>query len=142
VVRAGLVLRAASLRRLRRRCHHARSPLSTHRASASEARRDSEFWNLAWSPNGDLVAFEVDDTKLLVRDVATGADTSLLDVTRWSERLHVIEFSPDGDRILFTRSDADGDPSPLWSIGVDGADLRRLVDGIDWADLQPQGRPS
>ena len=77
---------------------------------------------------------------LLVRNVATGADTSLLDVTR-SEGLHVIEFSPDGDRILFTR-DVDGGPSSLWSVGVDGSDLRRLVDGIDWADLQPQGRPS
>ena len=99
-----------------------------------------EFWDVAWSPNGDLVAFAADGTELLVRNVATGADTSLLDVTR-SEGLHVIEFSPDGDRILFTR-DADGGPSSLWSIGVDGSDLRRLVDGIDWADLQPQGRPS
>jgi hypothetical protein len=43
-----------------------------------------------------------------------------------------------GDRILFTRPGADGGPSSLWSIGVDGSDLRRLVDGIDWADLQPQ----
>ena len=76
-----------------------------------------------------------------MRDVTTGADTSLLDVTR-SEGFHVIEFSPDGDRILFTRSDADGGPSSLWSIGADGSDLRRLLDGIDWADLRPQGRPS
>lgn len=110
-------------------------------ADAQKAGGPGEFWDLAWSPNGDLVAFEVDGTELLVRDVATGADTSLLDVTR-SERLHVIEFSPDGDRILFTRSDADGGPSSLWSIGVDGSDLRRLLDAIDWADLQPQGRPS
>ena len=99
-----------------------------------------EFWDAAWSPNGDLVAFAPDDTELLVRDVATGADTSLLDVTR-SERLHVIEFSPDGERILFTRSDADGSQSSLWSIGADGSDLRRLLDGIDWADLRPEGRP-
>ena len=100
-----------------------------------------EFWDLAWSPNGDLVAFEADGTELLVRDVATGAVTSLLDVTR-SERLSVMEFSTDGDRILFTRSDADGGRSSLWSIGADGSDLRRLVDGIDWADRQPQGRSS
>jgi Tol biopolymer transport system component len=96
-----------------------------------------EFWDLAWSPNGDLVAFEGDGTDLFVRDVATGADTPLLDVTRQEQRLHVIEFTPDGDRILFTRSDADGGPSSLWSIGVDGSDLRRLLDGIDWADLRP-----
>jgi Tol biopolymer transport system component len=90
---------------------------------------------------GDLVAFAADDTELLVRDIATGADTSLLDVTR-SERLSVIEFSPEGDRILFTRSDADFSRSSLWSIAANGSDLRRVVDGIDWADLQPQGRPS
>ena len=63
----------------------------------------------------------------------------ILDATR-SER--VIEFSPDGDRILFTRSDADSSRSSLWSINTDGSDLRRLVDGIDSADLRPQGRPS
>jgi Tol biopolymer transport system component len=99
-----------------------------------------EFWDVAWSPNGDLIAFAGNGTELLVRDVATGADTSLFDVTR-SEFLEVIEFSPNGDRILFTRSDADGGNS-LWSIGVDGSDLRRLVDGIDWADLRPQGQQS
>lgn len=101
-----------------------------------------EFWDVAWSPNGDLVAFEDDfGTELLVRDLATGADTSLVDVTR-SEFLEVIEFSPNGDRILFTRSDADYSRSSLWSIGFDGSDLRRLLDGIDWADLRPQGQPS
>jgi dipeptidyl aminopeptidase/acylaminoacyl peptidase len=113
-------------------------------SDAQKAADPGEFWDLAWSPNGDLVAFQGDPTnptELLVRDVATGAETSLLDVTRWSERLHVIEFSPDGDRILFMRWDADGGPGSLWSIGADGSDLRRLVDGIDWADLRPNGRP-
>jgi len=93
-----------------------------------------EFWSVAWSPNGDLVAFEVDE--LLVRDVATGTDTSLVDVKR-PEWLHVLEFSPDGDRILFMRYDPDADQGSLWSIGADGSDLRRLLDAIDWADLRP-----
>ena len=100
-----------------------------------------EIWDAAWSPNGDLVAFAADDTELFVRDVATGADTSLVDMTR-SEALTVIEFSPDGDRILFTMWDADFTRSSLWSIGADGSDLHRLADGVRWADLQPQGRPS
>ena len=108
-------------------------------SDAQKAADPGEFWDLAWSPNGDLVAFVANGTELLVRDVATGADTSLIDVTR-PERLSVIEFSPDGDRILFTRSAADGSRSSLWSIGADGSNLRRLVDGIDWADLRPQGR--
>lgn len=103
---------------------------------AQEVGGPTEFWDAAWSPNGDLVAFEGDGTELLVRDVATGVDTSLVDVTR-RERLEVIEFSPDGDRILFTRSDVDTGESSLWSIGADGSDLRRLVDGTDWADLRP-----
>ena len=100
-----------------------------------------EIWDAAWSPNGGLVAFVNDDTELLVRDVATGADTSLVDVPR-SKLLTVIEFSPDGSRILFTRWNADNDRSSLWSIGADGSDLRRLVDGVGWGDLQPQGRTS
>ena len=99
-----------------------------------------EFWDVAWSPSGDRIAYG-DGRELLVRDVATGADTSLVDVTR-SEFLEVIEFSPNGNRILFTRSDADGGASSLWSIGADGSGLRRLLDGIDWADLRPQDQPS
>jgi Tol biopolymer transport system component len=109
-------------------------------SDAQKAAGPGEFWDLAWSPKGDLVAFEGDGTDLFLRDIATETDTLLLDVTRTDQRLHVIEFSPDGDRILFTRSDADGSRSSVWSIGVDGSDLRRLVDGIDWADLRPQGR--
>ncbi|MGH2526142.1 MAG: TolB family protein [Actinomycetota bacterium] len=97
-----------------------------------------EFWYVAWSPNGDRIAYGGSDGReLLVRDVATGADTSLVDVPL-SERLNVLEFSSDGERILFTRSDADGGARSLWSIGADGTDLRRLVDGIEWADLRPE----
>lgn len=96
-----------------------------------------EYWSVAWSPNGDLVVFEVDRTQLLVRDVATGTDTSLVDVKR-PEWLRVLEFSPDGDRIFFMRYDLGADKRSLWSIGVDGSDLRRLVDGTGvWADLRP-----
>ena len=108
---------------------------------AQKANDPGEIWYATWSPNGDLVAFVPDETELLVRDVATGADTSLVDVTR-SEILSVMEFSPDGDRILFTRWDADTSRSSLWSIGADGADLRRLVARVDGADLRPKGRPS
>ena len=103
---------------------------------AQKANDPGEIWYATWSPNGDLVAFVPDETELLVRDVATGADTSLVDVTR-SEILSVMEFSPDGDRILFTRWDADTSRSSLSSIGADGSDLRRLVARVDGADLRP-----
>ena len=108
-------------------------------ADGPDARKVSGVWegDVAWSPNGDLVAFEFNG-ELLVRDVATGDDMSLVDVKR-PESLGVIEFSPDGDRIVFIRYE--GSERSLWSIGVDGSDLRRLVDGIWWADLRPLGRP-
>jgi hypothetical protein len=40
--------------------------------------------------------------------------------------LGVIGFSPQGDRILFSRNRRDREPS-LWSIGVDGFDPRLVV---------------
>jgi Tol biopolymer transport system component len=103
-----------------------------------------EFDKLAWSPDGSHVAFErITDivegnpTELIVRDVATGTDKPIVDAAP-SGRLDVIEFTPDGDRILFMRAETAGGARSLWSIGVDGADARRLVDRIDWADLRPQ----
>jgi hypothetical protein len=46
----------------------------------------------------------------------------------------MIEFSPRGDRILFSKSEDRGADS-LWSIGVDGSDARLVVTGTisgDW----------
>ena len=45
--------------------------------------------------------------------------------------LGVIGFSPEGDRILFSRTGRAGEAgkSSLWSIGVDGSDPRLVVAG-------------
>jgi Tol biopolymer transport system component len=103
-------------------------------SDAQEVGAATEFWDAAWSPSGDRVAFIHDDTELRVRDVATGTVTSLVNLSG-SERLRVIEFSPEGDRILFSRTeDMDSSVSSLWSINADGSDLRRLVSRIEWAD--------
>lgn len=112
----------------------------------------AEFWDTAWSPSGDRVAFiheelsgEVDSdglpvvlsSELRVKDVATGAETSLVDANA-SAGLRVIEFSPDGDRILYSRdADTDAGVDSLWSINADGSEPRRLVPRTDWADWRP-----
>lgn len=117
-----------------------RGPLIVADAEGSDDRTATdpgEWWYVAWSPSGGHIAYTSNDRELLVRDVAAGTDTSLLDVAR-PERLEVIEFSPDGQRILFHRSDSGGARS-LWSIGADGSNLRRLVDRTDWVDLRPHG---
>ena len=121
--------------------HHAykdRSSLVVEEADGPDAQKVSGswvFWNVAWSPNGELVAYEGGrNDGLLVREIATGTDTSLLDMTR-AESIGAIEFSPGGDRILFSKWDGHGHNS-IWSIGVDGSDLRRLA-GIEWTDLRP-----
>lgn len=124
-------------------------------ADGSDARKPggpTEFWIAAWSPSGDRVAFVneesdgldgnglpiVRSSELRVRDVTTGTETSLLNASG-SERLQVIEFSPDGDRILFSRAEHPGNGiSSLWSINADGSDARRLVPRIEWADWRPQ----
>jgi Tol biopolymer transport system component len=47
----------------------------------------------------------------------------------------VIEFSPDGDRILFSKTEDQGTgANSLWSVKVDGSNLRRLVAGTDLGD--------
>jgi Tol biopolymer transport system component len=90
------------------------------------------------SQTGDRVAFEVlvgqipdvgEFTDLRVVDVATGAETSLAD-GRETDGFHVIEFSPAGGRILFSRIDANSTRS-LWSVRTDGSDPQSLVSGWD-----------
>jgi Tol biopolymer transport system component len=88
-----------------------------------------------WSPTGDRIAFVsfvatpfMSDFQLRLLDVATGTVT-LLAESEARDYLSVIDFSPEGDRLLFSREEEDG-VSSLWSINADGSDLRRLVAGI------------
>jgi dipeptidyl aminopeptidase/acylaminoacyl peptidase len=102
-------------------------------------------WGPVWSPAGDRIAFTPTSpprgsTQLRVLDVATGTATLLseVDASKW---LRVIEFSPQGDRILFVSVHPDGaGADSLWSVNVDGSDLRRLVTGTssgDWLSPSP-----
>jgi TolB protein len=98
-------------------------------------------WSLVWSPTGDRIAFTSGDgTELRLLDVVTGT-VMLLTETKGSDYLSVIEFSPEGERILFSPTEDRGmGVSSLWSVNADGSDLRRLVAGTafgDWLSLTP-----
>jgi Tol biopolymer transport system component len=89
-----------------------------------------------WSPTGDRIAFTSQRSReLRLLDVATGTVT-LVTETDGSDILSVLDFSSDGDRILFSRTEDQGTgANSLWSVNVDGYDLRRLVTGTasgDW----------
>jgi Tol biopolymer transport system component len=103
----------------------------------------ARVWKPVWSPTGDRIAFTSGNgTELRVVDVATGTVT-LLAEKDGSDILLVLDFSPESDRILFSRAEDRGiGPSSLWSVNADGSDLRRLVTGTNWGDwlsLSPTG---
>jgi Tol biopolymer transport system component len=96
--------------------------------------------DVVWSPAGDRIAFTSRNAgsgrgtvyELRVVDLATRTVT-LLAEAYGDALLSVIDFSPEGDRILFSRPEGKGS---LWSVDVDGTDPRRLVSGT-WGDWQP-----
>jgi len=105
-------------------------------ADGSEPREVFGGWagSLTWSPTGDRIAFTTSgrgaawySAELRVLDVVTGSVTLLTEGERGTA-LGSIDFSPEGDRVLFH------DGSSVWSIGVDGSDPRRLVAGPATAD--------
>jgi len=95
----------------------------------------ARVWKPVWSPTGDRIAFTSGNgTQLRVVDVATGTVT-LLAEKDGSDILLVLDFSPEGDRILFSRAEDQGvGPISLWSVNADGSGLRRLVTGTAWGD--------
>jgi Tol biopolymer transport system component len=102
----------------------------------------ARVWKPVWSPTGDRIAFTSGNgTELRVVDVATGTVT-LLAEKDGSDILLVLDFSPEGDRILFSRAEDRGiGPSSLWSIHADGSHLRRLVTGTASGDWSSRGQP-
>jgi Tol biopolymer transport system component len=105
-------------------------------------------YGLEWSPTGDRIAFAQKSgessgkgraTELAVLDVASGSVVPLADMGE-ADGLPYIKFSPEGDQILFTRTDATGAPS-LWSVHADGSDTRQLVAGTGWGDWQTVPMP-
>jgi Tol biopolymer transport system component len=101
---------------------------------AQEVGGATESWDAVWSPSGDRIAFVHGNTELRVKDVTTGTVTTLIRA-KGSGALRAIDFSPDGDQILFSRTeDKNSGVSSLWSVNADGSDPSRLVTRIEWAD--------
>jgi Tol biopolymer transport system component len=90
-----------------------------------------------WSPNGDLIAFASrSGHELHVLDVATETVTLVAEAGP-NSYLEVIDLSPHGDQILFSRTEGgDRGARSLWSVHADGSDLRRLVTSNGWGDWQ------
>jgi WD40-like Beta Propeller Repeat len=103
------------------------------------------------SRTGDRVAFvwspafydEASDPSSIVNetfevrvvDVASGTVTTLASATG-GEHLGVTAFSPEGDRLLFSRSDVNYAGTSLWSARTDGSEAQPLVTGTGWGDWQ------
>jgi TolB protein len=91
-----------------------------------------------WSSTGDRIAFTlVSGQEFHVVDVATGTVTMVAHAETASETVHVLDFSPRGDEILFTKIEVGSGARSLWSVHTDGSDPRELVAGVGWADWQP-----
>ncbi len=109
---------------------------------------DQEFplgpHGLVWSPTGDQIAFVRSSegeppeaggaTELALLDVASGSVTPLAGMGG-AHTFKYVTFSPEGDQILFTRTNP-ASVSSLWSVRTDGSDLHRLVEGTGWGDWQ------
>jgi hypothetical protein len=98
---------------------------------------------LVWSPTGDRIAFTAgsysEPKELRVVDVASGTVAKLA-AAPGTDSLQVVRFSPEGDRILFSRMDANAVGMSLWTVRADGSDAQLLVTGTGWGDWQWQPR--
>lgn len=108
-------------------------------------RRNSPQWlSPQWSPDGDRFAMVTRSDGLVLVDVASGEETVVLEsgaaLPKDGAFNSLQGFSPQGDRILFSalvRGSEGGFYNSLYSIGIDGSDVRLLVDGA----MQAQWRP-
>jgi Tol biopolymer transport system component len=100
---------------------------SLDQARAAEWREDYlvTIGQRAFSPDGSHTA-SVRNRSLRVEGSDGSGSMTLLTVERGTS-LSVIGFSPEGDRILFSKDRQSG--RSLWSIGVDGSDARFVVAG-------------
>ena len=99
-----------------------------------------------WSPTGDRIAFAwsgyapepaVFADELRIVDLASGTVATLA-TNGGTDSLSLIKFSPEGDRILYSRTSSTGNVDSLWTVRTDGSDPQLLVAGTGWGDWQWQ----
>ncbi len=102
---------------------------------------DTPIYEPAISPDGRMLCYAGEDADgrvdLYVRQVAGGALVKLTDDAA-SERAP--RFSPDGDRIAFTRRSAEGGPAELRIVPSLGGDPLVTIPGAGDAAWSPDGR--
>lgn len=97
-----------------------------------------------WSPDGEqfvyarFLAGQQGATELVILD-ADGSNPRVLTSAGTDDRYP--EFSPDGQRIAFTRGPTLEPESGLWVVDADGSDLQQLVDEPDAEPLFPVWSP-
>lgn len=114
-----------------------------------------EIFGGSWSPTGDTILFvarESEDHHKAIWIVhADGSSPTQLSITDGcggpladpaSFGCYWPDWSPDGTRIVFTRSAPDGSQENLWVVNADGGGLTQLTDGgtddqADWGPAPP-----
>jgi Tol biopolymer transport system component len=98
-----------------------------------------------WSPNGRELAFDSDRTGTvqIYTMHANGSDVD--QITHLSGFSGFPSWSPDGKRIVFAHSSAQGVPDSLYTVRAEGGGLRRLTHAHgshnqDWPQYSPNGR--
>ena len=99
-----------------------------------------------WSPDGEEILFvarETEDHHKAIWVVNVGADggapTQLPITTGCGGPLgeadkygcYSPDWSPDGDKIVFTRSEPDGSNESIWIVNADGSGLVQITNGAD-----------
>lgn len=76
-----------------------------------------------WSPNGKRLAYDLD------RDlwVASADGSHPVDVTNTAAFEALGDWSPDGQRLVYTRADSAGRGRLVWTVNADGTDPRQVT---------------
>ena len=104
---------------------------------------DSGFGG-SWSPSGDDILFVARETEqhhkaIWIVNVDEGSPEQLAITPACGGPLDAADeygcyspdWSPDGDRIVFTRSEPDGSNETLWIVNADGSHPEQVTDGTD-----------